>query len=64
MRRLTAQERIALREIGEPGEPGPPDSVFVDCIFQGWGFWGEDGWQVTERGKRALAIDLALEVKA
>jgi hypothetical protein len=63
MRRLTAHERVVLREVGDPGEPGPPDAVFAECVRQEWGYWGPECWHVTERGKRALAIDVALEVK-
>jgi hypothetical protein len=60
MRRLTASERIALREVGPPGEGPVSDATFEECIRQGWGFWGPKPdvyWHVTEAGRRALALD-------
>lgn len=70
MRRLTEHERIALEEIGEPGEGPIPDAVFQECIRMGWGRWIAEAeqdappgewsgfvWQVTEAGRRALALD-------
>jgi hypothetical protein len=62
MRRLTVEERIALKEVGEPGEGPVSDATFVECIRQGWGYWGSDElWYVTPRGRHALAIDLAAD---
>ena len=58
MRRLTNFERSVLQEVGSPGEY-VPDEVFGECIRQGWGYWGEDGyWHTTEAGARALAFDV------
>ena len=56
VRRLTPDERTVLREVGEPGEGPIADSVFAECIRQGWG--PDHLWYVTARGRRALAIDL------
>lgn len=58
MRRLTDEERVALREIGEPGEGPIPDAVFDECIRLGWGFWDSEGfWHVTAAGRKALELD-------
>jgi hypothetical protein len=58
MRRLTDQERVALREIGPPDEGPVSEETFNECIRMGWGFWGDDGfWHVTTKGARALELD-------
>lgn len=66
MRRLTGHERMALQEIGDPGEGPVPDAVFVELAALGWGFWGptehEPGeppmaWFVTAAGREALRLD-------
>ena len=40
MRRLTDEERIALREVGPPGEGPVSPATFAECVAQGWGYWG------------------------
>lgn len=67
MRRLTDQERMALVEVGEPGEGPVSESTFAECIRMGWGYWGRDSgwrgwfggklWFVTAAGKRAKELD-------
>ena len=70
MRRLTDQERIALREVILPGDPDHGvvvnDSTFDECVRMGWGFWeppppeerpGEGYWKVTASGREALRLD-------
>jgi hypothetical protein len=58
MRRLTDQERIALREVGSAGEGPVSDETFDECVRMGWGFWGSDGyWYVTPIGRYALDLD-------
>jgi hypothetical protein len=57
MRRLTDQERIALREVGPPDEGPVSDETFAECIRMGWGYWGADHWHVTAAGAHALALD-------
>jgi hypothetical protein len=60
VRRLTDQERIALRENGPPGEGPVNDETFRECIRMGWGFWGvppEDWWHVTAAGRHTLELD-------
>ena len=61
MRRLTDQERIALREVILPGDPdhGVPvsEATFAECVAMGWGFWLEGTWYVTQRGIDALRLD-------
>lgn len=59
MRRLSEQERIALREVGPPGEGPVSDATFAECVERGWGRWVEGYWQVTESGRAALAYDNA-----
>ena len=58
MRRLTAEERIALREIGPPGEGPVSDATFDELARLGYGAWVDDGWTVTPAGARALALDI------
>jgi len=73
MRRLTPEERIALVEVGEPGEGPVSDATFAECIRMGWGCWvrepgwrgwlGGKVWHVTAEGRRAKELDdLALEL--
>ncbi len=57
MRRLTDQERIALREVGPPGEGPVSNETFAECVRQGWGRWSAGLWWVTESGRNALALD-------
>ncbi|HXB28074.1 MAG TPA: hypothetical protein VNV25_25315 [Gemmatimonadaceae bacterium] len=57
MRRLTDQERIALREAGPPGEGPVSDATFAECVRMGWGFWLEGSWYVTGPGIEALRLD-------
>lgn len=68
MRRLTEQERIALVEVGEPGEGPIPDAIFDEFVKLGWGRWARcEGfrgwalrrryWQVTPAGRYALELD-------
>jgi hypothetical protein len=66
MRALSHEERIALREIGPPGEGPVSPETFATCEREGWGAWVADAadptgrgvvWAVTARGARALAID-------
>lgn len=70
MRRLTDQERIALREIGPPGEGPVSDDVFRDLEQLGYGRWVWPSWwetvryfrfhrywQVTPTGRKALELD-------
>jgi hypothetical protein len=57
MRMLTDHERVALQQVGEPGEGPIPDDVFDECVRQGWGFWGPDYWQVTALGRRVKQLD-------
>jgi len=60
MAKLTDQERMALREIGLPGEGPVSEATFEGCIAEGWGYWGDDGyWHVTAAGRRALELDEA-----
>jgi hypothetical protein len=61
MRRLTDHERIALQEVGEPGEGPIPNAVFSELAALGWGYWAPDGeetlWFVTAQGREALRLD-------
>ena len=57
MRRLTDQERIALREVGPPNEGPVNDETFAECERQGWGYWSPLFWCVTPLGRRALELD-------
>jgi hypothetical protein len=66
VRRLTAEERTALVEIGTPGEGPVHDGTFDECIRMGWGywerpprwkFWERGSWRVTAEGRRALELD-------
>jgi hypothetical protein len=57
VRRLTREERIALVEVGPPGEGPVSNETFLECIARGWGYWTETGWRVTDAGRAALARD-------
>jgi hypothetical protein len=64
MRRLTHDERVALQEIGRPGEGPIPDAVFAELQALGWGYWKQDPespreglWCVTPKGREALQLD-------
>lgn len=64
MRRLTDQERIALREVGPAGEGPVSYDTFDELIRLGYGFWANDpdpdggkAWCVTDAGRRALELD-------
>lgn len=64
MRRLTADERRALIEIDTSDGAPIPHVVFEGLEKLGYGFWGpspdneeELVWYVTEKGRRALALD-------
>lgn len=66
MRRLTDQERVALREVGPPGEGPVNDATFAELESLGWGHWvavvlpdgsRDSEWVVTEAGRRALELD-------
>jgi hypothetical protein len=58
MRRLTYEERIALRTIGPPNEGPVSQATFGELERLGWGRWGDDGyWVVTEAGTTALRLD-------
>ena len=58
MERLTAHQRIALQEIGPPGEGPVPVEVFDEFERRGWGYWdAEYKWCVTATGRRALELD-------
>jgi hypothetical protein len=39
MRRLNDQERVALREVGPPGEGPVSPETFNELIRLGWGCW-------------------------
>jgi hypothetical protein len=65
MRVLTDEERVALREVGPPGEGPVSDATFAECVRQGWGYWGADKlWYVTEAGRKVLALDDSARVHA
>jgi hypothetical protein len=57
MRRFTNEERIALRTIGPPGEGPVSDATFDELEKLGYGFWGNEGWEVTAKGTKALELD-------
>lgn len=61
MRLLTGEERVALREIGPPGEGPVSDVTFAELEALGYGFWDRDEegpfWKVTAAGRRALELD-------
>lgn len=68
MRRLTAEERTALVEVGPPGEGPIPWEVFDELVRLGWGYWAPDPtwwrrllgqtiWYVTAAGRYALELD-------
>ncbi|MHB8431620.1 MAG: hypothetical protein ACYDDZ_14045 [Acidimicrobiales bacterium] len=66
MRRLTDEERIALREVGPPGEGPVSDATFDECVRMGWGYWepppieerpAQGYWKVTVAGREALRLD-------
>ncbi len=64
VRRLTDEERLALREIVLPGHPdhGAPvnDATFAECVRMGWGYWQPPPlsyWCVTPSGRQALRLD-------
>ena len=68
MKRLNDQERVALREVGPPGEGPVSDETFEELIRLGWGCWAlRDGffnhllrrryWKVTDAGRLALELD-------
>jgi len=68
MRRLTPEERMALVEIGTPGEGPVSDATFEECIRMGWGYWAigpsfwdrltrQRYWYVTAAGRRAKELD-------
>jgi hypothetical protein len=70
VRRLTDQERVALREIGPPGEGPVSDEIFQELELLGYGRWVWPSlwdafrhrrfhryWQVTATGRKALELD-------
>lgn len=68
MRRLTEQERVALVEVGEPGEGPVPRATFDELVRLGWGEWRigqswwdrltrQHYWHVTAAGRHALELD-------
>jgi hypothetical protein len=68
MRRLTDQERVALREVGPPGEGPVSPETFNELIRLGWGCWapreglvnrllGRRYWHVLPAGRKALELD-------
>ncbi|HKM54379.1 MAG TPA: hypothetical protein VJY33_13290, partial [Isosphaeraceae bacterium] len=68
LRRLTDQERVALREVGPPGEGPVSPEVFDEFIRLGWGCWAirddllgrlfrRRYWKVTAAGRLALELD-------
>jgi hypothetical protein len=70
MRRLTDEQRCALREVGPPGEGPIPDEVFRELAELGYGRWVTDDsvhwlvrwaaprvWEVTPSGHLALYYD-------
>ncbi len=57
MRSLTDEERIALRQVGDPGEGPVSDETFAELERLGYGFWGEEYWEVTPAGVLALTLD-------
>lgn len=68
MRRLTDEERIALVEVGPPGEGPLSDATFAELVRLGWGCWrmrpglwnrllGRRYWHVTPAGVRARELD-------
>jgi hypothetical protein len=73
VRRLTDQERVALREIGPPGEGPVSNETFQELERLGYGHWVWPSlwdafrylrfhryWQVTAVGRKALELgDLA-----
>ena len=67
MRSLTPQERMALVEVGPPGEGPVSDETFAELVKLGWGYWGPArgwrgwlggrSWYVTAAGRAALELD-------
>jgi hypothetical protein len=61
MRRLTDEERMALRTVGEPGEGPVSDATFAELERLGWGRWAREAegtfWEVTPEGMKALELD-------
>jgi len=57
VRTLTPEERIALVEVGPPGEGPIPDEVFAELERLGWGYWADGLWYVTAAGRAALEYD-------
>jgi len=68
MRRLTDEERIALVEVGPPGEGPVSEGTFAELVALGWGYWvigptfwdwmtRRRVWVVTAAGRAALEYD-------
>jgi hypothetical protein len=66
VRRLTDEERIALKPFGPEGEGPIFDETFAELEKLGYGKWVEgarigdervDVWEVTPLGQRALELD-------
>lgn len=57
MRRLTDEERVALRTVGPPGEGPVSDATFDRLEALGYGAWVDGFWEVTPAGARALELD-------
>ena len=70
MKRLTDQERIALVEVGPPGEGPVSPETFQELERLGYGRWAWPSlwealwrrrfhryWQVTPAGRKALELD-------
>ena len=68
MRKLTVQERIALVEVGPPGEGPVSPETFAELERLGWGYWDigpsfldrllrRKSWYVTAAGLAALEYD-------
>ena len=68
MKRLTDEERMALVEVGAPGEGPVSDATFAELAALGWGYWATGPtwwdwitrkrcWVVTAAGRAALEYD-------
>jgi hypothetical protein len=68
VRRLNDEERVALREVGPPGEGPVSNETFEELTRLGWGCWapregffnrflGRRYWKVTVVGRHALELD-------
>jgi hypothetical protein len=57
MKRLSDEERMALRTVGPAGEGPVSPQTFDELERLGWGKWVGGYWEVTPQGQRALELD-------